>query len=155
MADRAKESETNAAESAVEAESYAHGGTGTRSGEDTDNAEYYYNQSKLISESFAGALRPMGTVAFASLPKLADATDGDMYNVSDEFTTTEEFKEGAGNIIPAGSNIYKTVDGYWDILAGSPVTGVKGAKEKSYRRGNVNITPANIGAVEAGGDSEE
>lgn len=32
--------------SAKEAESYAHGGTGTREGEDTDNALYYKNKSK-------------------------------------------------------------------------------------------------------------
>lgn len=42
----AKASETNAAGSATEAESYAHGGTGTRTGEDTDNAKYYSEQSK-------------------------------------------------------------------------------------------------------------
>ena len=39
------------------------------------------------------------------------------------------------------------------MLAGTPVTGVKGAKEASYRRGNVNLTPANIGAVATGGDT--
>jgi hypothetical protein len=76
-----------------------------------------------------------------------------MYNISDEFTTTDDFKEGAGNVIPAGANIYKTSDEKWDVLAGTPVTGVKGAKEASYRRGNVNLTPANIGAVATGGDT--
>lgn len=95
----------------------------------------------------------MGTVAFASLPALTAVTAGDMYNISDEFTTTEDFKEGAGGIIPAGANIYKTSDGKWDVLAGTPVTGVKGAKETAYRRGNVNLTPANIGAVATGGDT--
>ncbi len=33
------------------------------------------------------------------------------------------------------ANIYKTSDGKWDVLAGTPVTGIKGAKETSYRRG--------------------
>ncbi len=33
----------------------------------------------------------------------------------------------------------------WDSLAASSVTGVKGNAETSYRKGNVNITPANIG----------
>lgn len=136
---------SEASDCATEAESYAHGGTGTRQGEDTDNAAYYYHQSKSISESFAGALRPMGTVTFASLPSLENVTSGDMYNISDEFTTTAEFKEGSGNVIPAGANVYKTADGYWDVLAGSPVTGVKGDAEADYHRGNVNITPENIG----------
>ena len=136
---------SEASDCATAAESYTHGGTGTRQGEDTDNAAYYYHQSKYISESFAGALRPMGTVTFANLPPLENVTSGDMYNISDEFTTTAEFKEGSGNVIPAGANIYKTADGYWDVLAGSPVTGVKGNAEPDYHRGNINITPAGIG----------
>lgn len=143
------------AASATKAESYAVGGTGSREGEDTDNAAYYYRQAKSISESFAGALRPMGTVAFASLPALTAVTAGDMYNISDEFTTTEDFKEGAGGIIPAGANIYKTSDGKWDVLAGTPVTGVKGAKEVAYHRGNVSLSAADVGAVAEEGDASD
>lgn len=152
---KAETSRADAAASATKAESYAVGGTGSREGEDTDNAAYYYRQAKSISESFAGALRPMGTVAFASLPALTAVTAGDMYNISDEFTTTEDFKEGAGGIIPAGANIYKTSDGKWDVLAGTPVTGVKGAKETVYRRGNVSLSAANIGAVAEEGDASD
>ena len=100
-------------------------------------------------------MQPHGTVAFADLPALADVSTGWMFNISDEFTTTDDFKEGAGNVIPAGANIYKTSDEKWDVLAGTPVTGVKGAKEKSYRRGNVDLTAANIGAVPTGGDTAE
>ena len=110
-----------------------------------ERANYWYQQAQAIAESFSGALRPMGTVTFANLPSLAEATAGDMYNVSDEFTTTSDFKEGAGHVIPLGSNVYKTTDSKWDVLAGSPVTGIKGDSESSYRKGNVNITKANIG----------
>lgn len=35
----------------------------------------------------------------------------------------------------------------------SNVTGVKGSKEQSYRTGNVNLTPSNIGAVSTSGDT--
>lgn len=143
------------AASATKAESYAVGGTGSREGEGTDNAAYYYRQAKSISESFAGALRPMGTVSFASLSALTSVTAGDMYNISDEFTTTDDFKEGAGSVIPAGANIYKTSDGKWDVLAGTPVTGVKGAKEVAYHRGNVSLSAANIGAVAEEGDASD
>ena len=143
------------AASATKAESYAVGGTGSREGEDTDNAAYYYRQAKSISESFAGALRPMGTVSFASLSALTSVTAGDMYNISDEFTTMDDFKEGAGSVIPAGANIYKTSDGKWDVLAGTPVTGVKGAKEVAYHRGNVSLSAANIGAVAEEGDASD
>lgn len=143
----------SAEESATKAQSYAVGGTGSREGEDSDNAKYYYQQAKDVSEGLKGGLQPHGTVAFADLPALADVSTGWMFNISDEFTTTDDFKEGAGNVIPAGANIYKTSDEKWDVLAGTPVTGVKGAKEASYRRGNVNLTPANIGAVATGGDT--
>lgn len=127
-------------------ESYARGGTGTRPGEDIDNAKKYYEQAKAISESFSGALRPMGTVAFSNLPAVGDAVEGYMYNISDGFTTTADFKEGAGHAIPAGANVYLTADNKWDILAGTPVSGVKGAKEPDFRTGLVNITPENIGS---------
>lgn len=143
----------SAEESATKAQSYAVGGTGSREGEDSDNAKYYYQQAKDISEGLKGGLQPHGTVAFADLPALADVSTGWMFNISDEFTTTADFKEGAGNTVPAGANIYKTSDGKWDVLAGTPVTGIKGAKETSYRRGNVNLTPVDIGAVATGGDT--
>lgn len=143
----------SAADSATKAQSYAVGGTGSREGEDSDNAKYYYQQAKDVSEGLKGGLQPHGTVAFADLPALSDVNAGWMYNISDEFTTTDDFKEGSGNAVPAGANIYKTSDGKWDVLAGTPVTGVKGAKETSYRRGNVNLTPENIGAVATGGDT--
>ena len=113
---------------------------------DTGSAKYYYEQAKGVSEGFTGALKPMGT--FNVLPVLSDAPIGGMYNISTEFTTTSDFKEGTGHIISAGSNIYKTVDGKWDVLAGTPVSGIKGNKETTYRRGNVNITASNIGFEE-------
>ncbi len=143
----------SAADSATKAQSYAVGGTGSREGEDSDNAKYYYQQAKDVSEGLKGGLQPHGTVAFANLPALPDVNAGWMYNISDEFTTTADFKEGAGNAVPAGANIYKTSDGKWDVLAGTPVTGVKGAKENVYRRGNVSLSAANIGAVATGGDT--
>lgn len=136
---------SNAAASADTAQNYAVA--------DTDSAKYYYEQARRISESFSGALRPMGTVAFANLPALSEADGGSMYNISDQFTTTAEFKEGAGNTIPAGANVYKTEDGKWDVLAGTPVTGVKGSAESRYRWGNVNITAENVGAVPVGGNA--
>lgn len=145
----------SAEESATKAQSYAVGGTGSREGEDSDNAKYYYQQAKDISEGLKGGLQPHGTVAFADLPALLDVNSGWMYNISDEFTTTDEFKEGAGNVIPAGANIYKTSDEKWDVLAGTPVTGIKGVNEDSFRRGNVELTAENVGAVATGGDTAE
>lgn len=140
-ASRAKTSESNAKTSE------------TNSAKSESEAQKYAEQAKEISESLSGALRPLGTINFADLPSTAGASSGDMYNITDQFTTTTDFKEGAGNTIPAGSNVYLTADRYWDVLAGTPVTGVKGTKEVYYRRGNVDITPANIGAVAEDGDT--
>lgn len=108
-----------------------------------------------MSEAIKGGLQPRGTVAFADLPALADVNAGWMYNISDEFTTTADFKEGAGSTVPAGANIYKTSDDKWDVLAGTPVTGIKGVNEDSFRRGNVELTAENVGAVPTGGDTAE
>ena len=155
-ASEAAQSATAAGNSASTATSKASAASTSASNAATSeaNAKKYYEQAKAISESFSGALRPMGTVTFANLPSVGSASAGDMYNISDEFVTTSDFVEGAGITEPAGSNVYKTVAGKWDILAGSPVTGVKGANETNFRRGNVNITCENIGALATNGNSE-
>ena len=149
QANNAKTSATQAANSAKLAQSYIKGNTGLRQNEETDNAEYYYNQSKSISESFSGALRPMGTVKFSVLPAIASVTDGNMYNISDDFNTTDDFMEGKGHSYPAGTNVYKTANGKWDCLAGTPVTSVNG------ERGNVNITKEKIGLENVDNTADE
>ena len=153
----AKTSETNAGNSASTATSKASAAStsATNAATSEANAKKYYEQAKAISESFSGALRPMGTVTFANLPAVSSASAGDMYNISDEFVTTSDFIEGAGITEPAGSNVYKTEAGKWDVLAGSPVTGVKGEKEKVFGKGNVNITCASIGALPTDGNSQD
>ena len=156
-ASEAASSATSAGNSASTATSKAAAASTSASNAATSeaNAKKYYEQTKAISESFSGALRPMGTVTFANLPAVSSASAGDMYNISDEFVTTSDFVEGAGITEPAGSNVYKTESGKWDVLAGSPVTGVKGEKDKVFGRGNVNITCASIGALPADGNSQD
>lgn len=156
-ASEAATSATSAANSASTATSKAAAASTSASNAATSeaNAKKYYEQAKAISESFSGALRPMGTVSFANLPSVGSASAGDMYNISDEFVTTSDFVEGSGITEPAGSNVYKIEAGKWDVLSGSPVTGVKGENEKNFRRGNVNITCENIGALATDGDSQD
>lgn len=50
----AKTSENNASNSANLAKSYAVGGTGTRDGEDTDNAKYYSENAKPVAQTITG-----------------------------------------------------------------------------------------------------
>lgn len=52
-----------------------------------------------------GALTPKGSVTFANLPALSAANVNTLYNVSDAFTTTADFVEGAGKDYPAGTNV--------------------------------------------------
>jgi hypothetical protein len=55
------------------------------------------------------AIVPKGSKAFAGLTPatdLAAANVGFMWNISDAFTTTADFAEGAGHSIPAGANVY-------------------------------------------------
>jgi len=141
-------SETNAETYAIAAESYAQGGTNTRPGEDMANAKYYKEQCEALYENIGGSLVPMGTIYFADLASVTPQA-GYSYNIIDAFTTTSDFKGGAGISVPAGSTVYRTGDGYWDILPGGLVTGVKGEAESSFRTGNVEITKANLGIADA------
>lgn len=56
-ATHAAASASSAADSATESESWAHGGTGTRPGEDTDNSKYYSQQSKGSSDAAKETLK--------------------------------------------------------------------------------------------------
>ena len=141
-----------AAASATKAQSYAVGGTGSRDGEDADNAQYYYEQVKRVSQGLNGII-PMGTVAFADLPA-SGMENGWMYNISDDFTSDDRFNDG-GIFYGKGNNVIWTSEGKWDVTAGSGVTGIKGNKEKTYRQGNVNLTPEQIGAVAEDGDTSD
>lgn len=128
---------------AILSKSYAVGGTGTRENEDIDNAKYYYEQAKHISQGGNG-LVPLGTIAFENLPT-KDILTNAMYNISNDFTSDERFLDGGGILYGKGSNVFYTVDGKWDVLAASDVKGIKGEAEDTFRQGNVNITKGNIG----------
>lgn len=70
--------------------------------------------------------------------------------ISTDFVGATSQADGVAGRVPApesgDENKFLRGDGTWaDASAGSDVTGVKGAAESSYRTGNVNITPDNIG----------
>lgn len=72
---------------------------------------------KAVDAAVAGVYKIKGTIAFASLPTQGMVA-GDTYNISDAFTTTAAFIEGAGKAYPAGSNVVYTDKG-WDVMAGT------------------------------------
>ena len=77
---------------------------------------------ELIATVRKGGITPKGSSAFASLPTPAAENLGWMYNVTDAFTTTSAFVEGAGKSFPAGTNVYvcnPSGSTYkWDVLPG-------------------------------------
>ncbi len=71
-----------------------------------------------IKVAVTGAYKAKGSILFSELPT-ADMATGDMYNIKDEFVTTDAFVEGAGLSYPAGTNVVYTADGKWDCMAGT------------------------------------
>ena len=77
--------------SATEAESYARGGTGSRAGEDTDNAKYYYEKAKnteigKVSEEVAGLSNDVGVLSarldnISSLPEGSTTADAELMDI--------------------------------------------------------------------------
>jgi len=152
-ANAALQSAEESADSALLSESWAVGNTGIRDGEDTNNSKYWSELAQRVVESAGeGGIIPVGTITFSNLPTSGMKT-GYMYNISDAFTSDARFEDGGGLYYAAGANVYYTAGGKWDVLTGVQVTGVKGNAESTYRRGNVNLTPANIGAVNKSGDT--
>ena len=86
-----------------------------------DNYDTSAEVDQKIAAKISSTYKAAGSVAFAALPALAAAIEGNVYNISDEFTTTEDFVEAAGTKYPAGTNIVciKVGEAYkWDVLAG-------------------------------------
>lgn len=85
------------------------------------NAQSGVAVASAISSAIASVYKPVGSSAFANLPLLSAGIEGYVFNITDAFTTTSDFVEGAGNSYPAGTNIVciSTRDGYkWDVLSG-------------------------------------
>ena len=113
----ASASEKNAYDYSVVSQRYAVGGTNTVSGEDADNAKYYYGQIKGIYDGLDGSLSPKGTIAFEELAT-AEKFTGALYVMGDSFVTDETFVEGEDVSYPAGTLVYYTVDGLWATFEG-------------------------------------
>ncbi|MBQ9526254.1 MAG: hypothetical protein IJR68_01475 [Fretibacterium sp.] len=75
---------------------------------DLTNDSNFQTQTQVeeaISAAVSGALQPAGSIAFAALPALAKANCNKIYNITDAFTTTADFVEGASKSYPAGTNV--------------------------------------------------
>ena len=104
---------------AIQSKSYAVGGTGSREGEDTDNAKAYAKKAKESAD------RAEGIVNGNFIPVSEKGAAGGVASL-----------DGSGKVPKA-----QLPD---DI---GNVTGIKGNAESAYRTGNVNLTPTNVGAL--------
>lgn len=75
-----------------------------------------------IASQIGGAYKPQGTINFADLPSPSASIEHYVYDIAESFTTTADFKEGAGHTYPAGTNVacieVSTGVFKWDCMAG-------------------------------------
>lgn len=88
-----------------------------------NSADVYTKQQTddKISAAISSVYKPAGSTAFADLPAASADTLGNVYNVTDAFTTTDSFVEGAGKSYPAGTNVAVVLVGEeykYDVLSG-------------------------------------
>lgn len=114
-------SEKNAASSSALAKSYAVGGTGTRDGEDTDNAKYYAEQAKNASD--VGALSEIvenhisnKTIHMTEsehdvVSKLGESSEGSLTYNGSEIKPSVATTESTGVVKPDGTTITIDEDG--------------------------------------------
>ncbi len=77
-------------------------------------------QIEDVYDRMGHPIYPKGTISFENLPNFDVVTVGDMYNISNDFTTDNRFVEGSGHNISAGANVYAIdTNGtmQWDLFA--------------------------------------
>ena len=125
--ERAEEAITETQENAENSEAWAQGTRGGIPVEPTDptyehNAEYWAQYAERYAQ---GGLHYKGSIPFADIPTTG-MREGDMYNITDDFTTDSRFEEGAGIEVKGGTNIAWNSDDKWDVLAIPPKTTFNG-----------------------------
>ncbi len=116
-----------------------------------------YQTEAQVNAKISAVYKPGGSVAFASLPA-ADADHlGMVYNVTDGFTTTDDFVEGAGSTYPAGTNVavvamegdaygYDVLSGFVDLSGYVTKEEGKGLSQNDY----TNEDKSKLAGIEAG-----
>ena len=108
-----------------------------------------------VDGMISSVYKPAGSVAFASLPTLASNVLGNVYNVTDAFTTTTDFVEGSGKSYPAGTNVvvveptsgtykFDVLAGFVDLSGYVPTTRTINSKALSA---DITLTASDVGAI--------
>lgn len=96
----------------------------TKTSDLTNDSTFMTTQAVMdaIAAQLSTTYKPAGSTTFANLPSLIADRLGYVYNVTDSFTTTANFVEGAGKTYPAGTNVAIVDIGSstyrYDVLAG-------------------------------------
>ena len=114
-------SEKSAVSSSALAKSYAVGGTGTREGEDTDNAKYYAEQaknasdvgalSKIVDNHISDKIVHMTESEHGVVSKLGESAEGSLTYNGSEIKPSVATTESTGVVKPDGTTITIDEDG--------------------------------------------
>lgn len=100
---------------------------------------------ETINNKLTSVYKIRGSLAFASLTNelLVKANEGNVYNITDAFTTTANFIEGAGKVHTAGSNVV-VVEATAAVYTETADTSVNAGKTyyESRNGGYAVVTPA-------------
>lgn len=126
-ADAAANSEINAKNSETNALSY-------KETIENVNNSIIDSINTLASNGNIGSFIFMGSITFDELTGLSNnqKATGYVYCVTNDFTTTDNFINGAGKSYTAGTNVYYTSDGKWDCLGSSAPTVATLEEVKEY-----------------------
>lgn len=128
------------------------------------NADDVYTKTEVDSK-ISSTYKPAGNVTFAGLPTPDEAHLGYVYNVTDAFTTTASFVEGADQSYPAGTNVaivvgetegtylYDAMAGFVD-LSGYAKTSDVSKVTASSTNGCINVDGSDVTVVEFATDDE-
>ena len=126
-------SEKNAASSSALAKSYAVGGTGTRDGEDTDNAKYYAEQAKnasdvgelyeIVENHISDKIVHMTESEHDVVSKLGESSEGSLTYNGSEIKPSVATTESTGVVKPDGKSMSVDENGTLSInLDGTTIT---------------------------------
>lgn len=100
---------------------------GTKNGVPVTSSDpQYHNHAKYWADdarqTAIGGIKYRGSILFANIP-LTGMDNGDMYNITDAFTTDNRFVEGPGKQCVPGTNIiWNGTENLWDLAGGAGVT---------------------------------
>lgn len=128
---------------------------------DLTNDSGYQTEAQVtaaINAKIASAYKAGGSAAFAVLPELSETNLGLVVNVTDAFTTTDSFVEGAGKTHPAGTNVvvvqvgedykYDALSGFVDLSGYQTAEDVDGKLAGYVKTSDIEeITAAEIEAL--------